>query len=1013
MKSAEWIHHHRRSLLFLLVMVVLSGCFTYGHMRVSLFPMISFPRVSVTADSGDRTAEQMLVQVTQPLEEKLRQIPGVKSIRSTTSRGSAEISVAFDWGHDMSLAELSVRSTLAELLPELPPGTLLQSSRMDPTRFPVLAFSLNSGKLTTVEQRWIAKTRLLPLLAAVPGVAHIGIQGGDEPEFQVNLDPGRCLALGLSAQTIAESLQSNRLIRSIGRLEDHYKLYLGMVHQDVSSVDELKNIIISVHNVVPIHLSDVATVRMGTVPRWQRINADGKEAVLMLVYQQPDANSVELTRRINQTLHNHRTDLPADLSIHTWYQQSHLVEQSLLSVRDAMIIGMILAGVVLQLFLRNIRMTLIVILVVPSVLASTLLIMNILGMSLNIMTLGGIAAAVGLILDDAIVVIEQLATHRSQGKTDLQVAIDFLKPLAGSSVATLIIFLPLAFLSGVTGAFFKALAISMSISLIASFLISWLAIPLMAHTLLGIQGVHKAQPAWELRLIQAYQKLFRASIKRPSFTLLLVLPLLISGVLGYRYVDSGFMPAMDEGGFTLDYRTQPGTSLTETDRIVRQMERIIEANPNVASYSRRTGAQLGGWLTEANEGDLFIRLKSNHLDPVDDVMSQLRTRIQREVPGLHVEMAQLMEDLIGDLTAVPQPIELKIFGENPLILDHLAQLLTHRLRLVPHVVDINDGIHPAGDALQIIVDPVRASVLGLTISDVQKQLQMAIGGDTMLPVFANHRMISLRIWWDHRDSTSIDALSELPIMTPSGSFVALHRIAQLIPISGQNEISRQDLARMVAVTARIDQGNMGNILADVKRILRTPGLFPPGYYVQLGGLYAEQQKAFKGLLTVMLSGFALIFLLLLFLYEEFGRAIALLCIPLLSISSVFTGLWIAHAALNISSMMGMTMVVGIVTEVGIFYFSGMDTGTSTVPLDHILLKAGLERLRPILMTTLTAILTLLPLALALGEGAQMQQPLAIAIISGLVIQLPLALWVMPTFYFWLQRGRHATFARGR
>ncbi len=1010
---AEWINHHRRSLIFLMMMVVLGGCFAYSRMRVSLFPMVSFPRISVNVDLGDRSAEQMLVQVTQPLEERLRRIPGVKGVRSTTSRGSAEISVEFAWGHDMSLAELNVRSTLAELLPELPGGTQLQSDRMDPTRFPVLAFSLNSTKLSTTEQRWIAKTRLLPLLAAIPGVAHIGIQGGDLAEFQVNLDPGRCQAFGLSAQAIAESLQSNRLIKTTGRLEDHYKLYLSMVHQDITSEEDLKKIIIAVHAGLPVRLGDVATVQMGTVPRWQRINADGKEAVLLLVYQQPDANSVEMTHLINQTLKDHRADLPADLAIGTWYQQSHLVEQSLLSVRDAVLIGIVLAGIVLQIFLRNLSMTLIAILVVPSVLASTLLIMNVLGMSLNIMTLGGIAAAVGLILDDAIVVIEQLATHRGQKHSDVEIAVNFLKPLAGSSAATLIIFLPLAFLSGVSGAFFKALAISMSISLVVSFLISWLVIPLMADALIGKHKSQKHQPVWERALIQGYEHLFLSSIQRPWLTLLLVVPLLISGFMAYRHVDSGFMPAMDEGGFTLDYRTQPGTSLTETDRVVRIMEQIIRNNRNVASYSRRTGAQLGGWLTEVNAGDLFIRLKPNHPDPVEVVMNELRSRIQSEVPGLSIEMSQLMEDLIGDLTAVPQPIELKIFGDNPVILEHLAHTLTRQLTLIPHVVDIVDGINPAGDALQIEIDPERASTLGLTIADVQKQVHQAIQGDTLTPVYANHRMISLRIWWDHQASLSIESLSELPVQTPSGSFIPLNRIARLIPVSGQNEISRQDLQRMVAVTARIDQGDMGRVLAHVQSMLKKPGLFPPGYYVRIGGLYAQQQMAFKGLLIVMLAGLALIFLLLLFLYEEFGRALALLCIPLLSISAVFIGLWLTHVTLNISSMMGMTMVAGIVTEVGIFYFSGVDRTNSTIPLDQILLKAGLERLRPILMTTLTAILTLLPLALALGEGARMQQPLAIAIISGLAVQLPLSLWVMPALYFWLQRGHHATTACGR
>ncbi len=1000
-----WLPRHRRSLLFCLLLLIAGGIASYFALPVSLFPDVAFPRIAVSLDAGDRPAELMLQQVTQPVEEALRQLPGIRQIRSTTSRGSAEIAIDFAWGRDMSVALLQVDTALDRMLPGLPPGTRIDSHRMDPTRFPVLAFSLRSATLDASSLRDLALYQLRPLLVGITGVARVGVQGGATAEYQVNLDPARLQALGLRPGQIVQQLRAQNVYQAVGRFEDHYKLYLTVIDQRAHSLDTLRRLIVATIAGQPVHLADVASVAIGPAPQWQRVSADGQEAVLLQVYQQPNANSVRMVHDVDAALAAYRRQLPAGVILGRWYDQSELVLGAANSVRDAMLLGTLLAALVLLLFLRHLKVTLIAVLVVPATLATTLLLMHALGMSLNIMTLGGMAAAVGLIIDDAIVMVEHILRRLRDGQAPasqrvLTAARELLSPLLGSSAATLVIFLPLAFLSGVTGAFFKALATTMSMALVVSFFLSWLVIPLLAERFL--KASDEAPPAtWLLRLQAGYARLLAFLLHRPLYLLVLLLPLCLGGWTAYRQIGSGFMPVMDEGGFTLDYRSPPGTSLSETDRLVRQMEAIIRANPNVASYSRRTGAQLGGWLTEANEGDLFIRLKDGQRAPVDAVMDDLRTQIATHVPGLDVEMAQLMEDLIGDLTAVPQPVEVRIFASDPQILERQARRVAHALGAIRGLVDLRDGITPAGDSMRLVIDPAQASFYGLSAQDISDQVSLALQGVSAGHIPDRYRPWNIRVWQRQTPSLNEDTLAALLLRNAQGQLIPLRLVAHLQATTGEPQIDRDNLARMLAVTARISGRDLGSSVADVRKTLRTLP-WPRACYYRLGGLYAEQQQAFNGLLFVLLAAIALVFLLLLFLYESLRSALALLSLPLFSLAAVFIGLRLGGAELDIASMMGMTMVVGIVTEVGIFYFSELAQWPLDLPLSERLVLAGRHRLLPITMTTLAAILTLLPLALAWGQGAAMQQALAIAIISGLCIQLPLVLLVMPVLYARLQ-----------
>ncbi|HEV2212430.1 MAG TPA: efflux RND transporter permease subunit, partial [Gammaproteobacteria bacterium] len=620
------------------------------------------------------------------------------------------------------------------------------------------------------------------------------------------------------------------------------------------------------------------------------------------------------------------------------------------SVRDAILIGVVLAAAVLFFFLGDRKVTLIAAIVVPMSLATSVLAMYLLGMSFNIMSLGGIAAAVGLVIDDAVVMSEHIVRRfrepgslASQGRV-LQAAAEFTRPLAGSSASTIVIFVPLAFLGGITGAFFRSLSLTMASALVISFLLAWLIVPLLADWLLSDADLHAEREGWLAgRAHRFYGWLMPRLLKKPLWLLAGLLPLLLLGLVGWRQVGSGFMPAMDEGGFTLDYLAPPGTSLTETDRLLRQVEAILRANPSVLSYSRRTGAQLGGGVTEANTGDFFVHLRPFPRPDIDTVMDQVRSAIQQQVPGLQIDLSQLMEDMIGDLTAVPQPVEIKLFGDDTNQLMAVAPRVAAAIGKVPGITDVFNGIVPAGDALTVQVDARRAALAGVDPATVTQQLDGYVEGTVATQVPQGIKFVGIRVWAPQALRARVEQLLQLPIRAADGRVFPLGHFATVRPVSGQPEIDRDNLKRMFDVTARISGRDLGSTIRDVQEALATPGLIPAGVDVELGGEYQQQQIAFRGLMAVFAGAVALVFVLLLFLYERFRVVFAILTAPLLAVAAVFAGLWITRIELNITSMMGLTMIVGIVTEVAIFYFSELVELQGAENLDAALVEAGLNR----------------------------------------------------------------------
>lgn len=1024
---------HSRAITLAAILLALAGIAAALKLPVSLFPHIDYPRVLVSIEAGDREPAQMAAEITRPVEIALREVPGVTRLRSTTSRGSAEIGLNFAWGEDMVAVTLATQGALATALPELPQGTRFSVRRSDPTIFPVVGIALTSHSLDPASLRQIAELQIRPALTSVQGVAGVDVLGSAPREIAVDIDPGRLQALGISLSDVTTAVGHASMIRGVGRIEDRHRLYLVLVDNRATWISDIGRLPVKAATAAPaipnplpgqptppppaavVTLGQIASIHPATAPNFTRVTSGGRDAVLVNIRQSPTGDSVAIIKAIDARLK--QIQLPPSVSVTTFYDQSELVTGAANAVRDAILLGAFLAGLVLFLFLRSFRLMVITGVALPAVLAATCLLLLALHMGFNMMTLGGMAAAVGLVVDDAVVMLEHMMRRMQEGAAKdrdglLAAAAEMGKPLYGSSLATIIIFLPLAFVSGVTGGFFKALALTMAAALTLSLLYARFVIPLLAAFWLRDKDVEAAGRADRLMrgLERGHQWAERRALAQPGLFVLITAILMAGlGYLAWSNVPSGFMPAMDEGGFVLDYKAQPGAALSDTDRILRQVEQIITATPEVASYSRRTGVQLGGGLTEADEGDYFIRLKGGSRRPIEEVMTDIRTRIEARVPGLQVETIQLMEDLIGDLTAVPQPIEVKLFGDDPAALNKAARQVGDAIGRISGVVEVVNGLRVAGDAIDIRVRPGALAQQGLNADAFASQIEGLIGGTEATRMRAGEQLLSIRVRAPADLRQRAAQIARLPLVAPDGHGLTVGQVADVNVKAGQQQLTREDLAPFVAVTARLEGRDLGSGMQDVRKAVAGLHL-PNAIRVEYGGLYAEQQKSFADLSMVFASALLLTALLLTILFERIAWTLAAVLTVSLSAAAVLIGLWITGIELNISALMGLTMVVGMVTELVIFFLAEIDPEKGGEA--ETLAIAGRKRLRPILMSALIAILTLSPLALGLSRGAGLQQPLATAIIFGLMAAVPLVLLFLPAAVLHFSGGYRRAARRG-
>ncbi len=1033
-----WMVRMTRPIFFFTIVLAVVGAYLATRMPTSVFPATDFPRVVIGIDNGVMPVSQMQVTITKPVEDAVNSVPGLLSVQSITSRGSAEVDLFFNWKVNMVTTLELVDAALAKVQQSLPATVQIKTNRLTFATFPLVGYSLTSDTLSPSALWELATYNIKPLLNRVTDVSTVQVMGGQVPEFYVVPQTAKLQAAGVTISALVSAIENSNLVQSPGLYESNHQLVLALVGAQAQDVSQLANLAVkTTAGGVPVHIGDVADVRTGTQPTYTIVTANGKPAVLLTVVRQPSSNSVAVADALAAKVAQIQKSLPAGVQLRPFYDQTQLVRDSIKSVRDAILIGLVLAAIVLVLFLRDWTSSIIAGLVIPSTILITFIFLHLMGESFNLMTLGGLAAAVGLVIDDAIVVVENIVMHRDMGESRTEAVRkafhEITPPLIASTITPIVVFLPLVSVTGVTGAFFRALAITMSFALLTSLALALTWTPSLSLVLLRNRrsgaddrtlkeaddetlketgartpAGHDHEPHGPImqHVFSAHARLLGLALERPLWLAVCCCVLVLGAYFGYKSLGSDMLPAMDEGGFTFDYIMPAGTSLTETNRVLNHVEHILLSIPEVENISRRTGLQLGlAAVTEANTGDISVLLKKNRTRGIDAVMAEVRDRVHQSEPELDVELSQVLEDVIGDLSGTSsQPIQIKLFSNNQALLNQLGPKVADAIAKIPGIVDVENGVDNtiSGPATSFQVDPAVAARLGFTPQEVSADMTAILDGiPTPNPIIINNRPYTVRVRFGPEHRSTLDNIVNTIFNSSTGHIAPLGSVVHIVQLPPQNEILRDNLQQLITVTARLQGSNLGSAIASVKRAVDGAHL-PSGVRVEYGGTYQTQQQSFHQLVQVLLLALVLVFGVLLVEFHNFSAPVAILISSVLSTAGVVIALLLTGITFSVSSFMGLIMVIGIVAKNGILLLDADQKFREQGMSPHeAMMQAARRRLRPILMTAAAAICGMLPLAFALGAGSQMLQPLAVAVIGGLLISMVLSLVVTPAVYYFL------------
>ncbi len=1065
MNIARFSDRHHKATYLVVALLCVAGLYAATQLPSAIYPEVEFPRIVLVAQGVQLEPRNMVTAIARPLEDGVSALQGVQVLRVTTRavRGEAEISVQFAPTTDMQLALQLVQSKVAEVQTELPVGVTVDVQRLTPSVFPIISYNVTGAPPTVL--RDLATYTIRPRLARLDGVAQARVEGGDVREIEVIISPERLSANHLTIGQIEDAISQTSNVTSVGRVSRDYQQYNVLATGEALSLDDVRNIVVSTPSStkngkpedngadrVPIHVGDVAEVKYGAEDRTSMFTGDGVPAALISVTRQIGSNTVDIADEVDQAIADLQPTLPRGVKVERVYNQAAFVRASIANVRDAILIGGLLAVVVLLGFLGHVRITIIAATTIPLTVVITFFFMRLFGQTFNLMSLGGIAVAIGLVIDDAVVVVENIERHlRRRATESRRDAIygsvgELMAAVIGSTITTVVVFLPLVLLEGVTGQFFAALSVALTVAVLVSLVLALTLIPLLADSLLP--QIESRAPAPDLsqqdrddtriepedeagamfedrsRLARGIQRGLRGLegaylagldwvFAHRRLALLGTLVVVVLGALVYTRVETGFLPEMDEGGFVLDYQLPQGTSLQETNKVLVQIEQILNKTPEVAAFSRRTGAQLGFFATDPNRGDILVRLKETRSRDSDEIVSDIRTQIDQRFPQAHAEFVKLLEDVLNDLAGEPRPVEIKLFGNDLSVLQRAAIDLGDRVEKISGVVEMKNGVLLSSPELIARIDPVRAGRAGLTVQAISSQLNEALMGKRVTQIREGDRLVGVRVRLPDETRFDFAKINNVPITTPSGFTQPLSAFADIQREAGQSELVRQDQRQMVIVTAGLSGRGLGSVMKDVRALLNKTNL-PPGITYQLGGQYESQQTAFRGLLMVFGLALALVFIVLVVQFRSYAKPLIILFAAPVSLVGGLLALWVTRTPLNISSFMGLIMLIGLVVKNGIILLDYTDRlrAERDVTLAAALREAGRVRLRPILMTTLCTIFGLAPLAIGLGAGAELQRPLAIAVIGGLTLSTFITLLVMPALALELEKlGARQFFAR--
>jgi len=1006
----DYFISHKKPIALVLFLTLLGGMYAYSKLQTSLFPDVTFPKIKIIADEGLQPVNKMMLTVTKPLENVIKQVPDLQTVRSTTSRGSCEISAYMNWGADIDLSQQRIQSSIDQIKNNLPADVNITVEKMNPSILPVSGYTLESHNRSPIELQELATYTVKPFLSQVDGVSEIRVIGGKVKEYWLTLNAQKMSSLGITPDIISAALAQTNFVKSGGYLSDYKRMYLTITDATIGTKEELENMVISNDRKRIIQLKDVANVQISEGVDYTKINANGHAGVLVAVIKQPNANLISVSADMDQKVEDLKKILPPDVTIKPYYVQADFVNDAVKSVSDSLWIGLLLAIIVAVIFLRSAKASFTILITIPVTLGLTLIVLYAFGYTFNIMTLGALAASIGLIIDDAIVVVEQIHRMHEEYPNELTrhllaKAIDYLFPaMIGSSISTIVIFIPFLFMTGVAGAYFSVLTNTMIITLVCSFFVTWIGLPVIYLLLTR----HKPSDAFKKKKHKAEhvknQKWVSYFILRPWLALLIVAGLVLILVVVPSLLKTGFLPDMDEGSIVLDYTSPPGTSLEETDRILREVEKIIIKEPDVGAYSRRTGTQMGFFITEPNTGDYLIQLKKNHKQTTEEVISDLRAKIASTQPELTIDFGQVITDMLGDLMESAQPIEIKVYGDDNQKLQQLSKQISAAVSTVKGTADVFDGIVIAGPSISIIPNFNQLAQYNISPLELQSQTQVALEGNVVGSMIEKQQLSPIRMVYPGSRSLTINDVKKMNIFLAKGQLIPISQVATVSIDSGSAEINRENLQSMGIITARMENTDLGTVMKGIKSSIAKNVVLPEGYHVEYGGDYAQQQQTFKELLYILIAACLLVFAVIIFLFKQFRIALLILIISILGAAGGLLALFITNTPLNVGSYTGLIMIVGIIGENSIFTFLQFKQSALQSTVDEAIIYSISTRLRPKLMTALGAIIALMPLALGIGAGAQLHQPLAIAVIGGFLAALPLLLIVLPSMMRILYRN---------
>ncbi len=1012
MRFANFAMQHARGILFTLSVLVVLGLASVSSLPMSIYPKVAFARVVIVAQNGEMTPSQVQQNITRPIEQAVSTVIGSQLVQANSAQGSSQVSITFDTAIDVNLDLQRVNAALSQTNAALPPGTDVVAQIVNPNIFPVLGFVVDVPGKDLTETRNVSEYQLRPLLTGLPGIARVRTVGGRFKEYWVSVDPRAAAALRIPLDAIASAIASNNQVTAVGHFNAFDQRQIVLVSGAPKTPADIANIVIDNRAGTPITVGAVAVVHDALEPKTSIVSAGGKDAVLLNVYAQPGGNIVQIYNEVNAVLDREIAALGPGTTIKPYWNQATLVDDAVKNLRDAIIIGAVLAILVMWFFLGSIRSTLVAATVIPLVIAIAFFFMKLTGQGLNLMTLGGLAIGVGLVIVDAIFVVENIWRHLQAGEARVPAVRKAMEeiavPMIGSTVTTIVVFVPMALLSGVTGAFFIALSITLTIALSLSLFFALYVTPLLSAYFLK-PATHVATPGrfsgarlmdW---LLSVYEPALRWMLHHRKAAYGITAAVVLVTLLVARGLGTDFMPNMDEGAFELNFTMPPGTSLEETDRALGQVEGVIARNPNIVGYGALTGLDPSGFFpAPQNVGNIratmLQRDKRKDKQGVDSIFDDLRTKISAAVPIVKFTITQILQDLLNDLSNAPATVEIKIFGNDQSELMRLAQTVDTRIQKVPGIVDDFNGIVYSNPNTLVQLHPYQGSRAGFSTETFADAAQAGLNGRIVATIPQLPVQIPVRVRYDVPWNQTASALAMMPIVAPNGNTYSLGSLANVIQAGPSTELNEENLRPLVRVTANVSGRDLGSAIGDVQKALSDLKL-PPGYDIVYGGRYALQQQSFREFAVAIGVAILLVFVTMIFEFRNYRIPIVIISSVPLSLFGVVIALWVTRIPLNVSSFMGLILLVGGVVKNGILLFDEVDKlRRQGLSVEEQMVQAGRMRMRPIIMTTLTSMLGVVPLALGLGAGSEMQKPLAVATIGGLLFSTFFTLLLMPAFY---------------